>query len=57
MLLRLIGEDITINISLSGKPAPVLADQGQMEQIIINLMTAISRRRNSLISLMTRTSF
>ena len=38
MLRRLIGEDITINTSLSGKLVPIQADQGQIEQIIINLM-------------------
>ncbi len=38
MLRRLIGEDITINTSLSGKLVPILADQGQLEQIIINLV-------------------
>ena len=36
MLRRLIGEDITISTSLAAA-APVLADRGQLEQILLNL--------------------
>lgn len=34
---RIIGEDIHVSVSLYGKPLTVLADSGQIEQIIINL--------------------
>lgn len=37
MLQRLIGEDIKLVTILSPKPARVKADQGQIEQIILNL--------------------
>ncbi|MEA3240492.1 MAG: ATP-binding protein, partial [Pseudomonadota bacterium] len=38
MLRRLIGEDITINTSFAGKLTPILADPGQMDQLIVNLV-------------------
>jgi CheY-like chemotaxis protein len=37
MLGRLIGEDVTIKLSLRPKLAPVKADRGQLEQVIMNL--------------------
>jgi CheY-like chemotaxis protein len=37
MLGRLIGEDVKIVLSLRPEPAPVKADRGQVEQIIMNL--------------------
>jgi PAS domain S-box-containing protein len=37
MLGRLIGEDVKIVIALSREPAIVLADHGQLEQIVMNL--------------------
>ncbi len=39
MLGRLIGEHIRISVLDHGRLAPVLADAGQMEQVIINLAT------------------
>ena len=38
MLRRLIDEDITIEITSTGRQLPILADQGQIEQVIINLV-------------------
>jgi len=38
MLSRLIGEDIKMDLSLADKLAPVEADPGQIEQIIMNLV-------------------
>jgi two-component system, cell cycle sensor histidine kinase and response regulator CckA len=37
MLARLIGEDVAIVVRLSPAPAAVMADRGQVEQIIMNL--------------------
>jgi len=37
MLRRLIGENIELVTFLGGKLAPVLADRGQLEQVIVNL--------------------
>ncbi len=37
ILGRLIGEDVNIVINVRPDPAPVLADPGQMEQIVLNL--------------------
>ena len=39
LLRRLIGEDIELNISLADNPMTVVADFGQMEQVLINLAT------------------
>jgi CheY-like chemotaxis protein len=39
MLRRLIGEDIDLVVSLSAQPLQVLADVGQIEQVIMNLAT------------------
>ena len=39
MLRRLIGEDIELVVNLSAEPLPVLADVGQLEQVIMNLAT------------------
>jgi PAS domain S-box-containing protein len=38
MLRRLIGEDIELRASLDGELAPVKADPGQLEQVILNLV-------------------
>ena len=38
MLKRLVGEDITLKFELGEKLSPILADPGQLEQIIINLV-------------------
>jgi len=38
-LCRVIGEDITLDTRLSGTPLHVLADSGQIEQILMNLAT------------------
>ena len=38
MLSRIIGEDIDLRMMLSQDPVPLRADQGQMEQIIMNLL-------------------
>ncbi|MFP4356137.1 MAG: GAF domain-containing protein [Phycisphaerae bacterium] len=37
MLCRLIGEQIQLKIDCEGKLGPVLADRGQIEQVVINL--------------------
>lgn len=37
MLRRLIGEDISLELSLSSEPCEVLADRSQLEQVILNL--------------------
>ncbi len=37
MLLRLLGEDITLLVRLSGRAAVFKADPGQIEQVIVNL--------------------
>ncbi len=37
MLARLIGEDVAIVLSLGTTPAPVKADRGQIEQVVLNL--------------------
>ncbi len=39
LLVRLLGEEIQLNIALSEEPVTIFADIGQMEQIIINLST------------------
>ncbi len=39
LLKRVIGEEIELNISLSATPLIVLADSGQIEQVIVNLVT------------------
>lgn len=39
LLIRLIGEDIRLNVLPSGQPLPVLADSMQMEQVLMNLAT------------------
>jgi two-component system, cell cycle sensor histidine kinase and response regulator CckA len=37
LLGRLIGEDVRIVLALRPEPAPVIADRGQVEQIVMNL--------------------
>jgi PAS domain S-box-containing protein len=37
MLRRLIGEDVKITVALAPDPMPVLADRGQVEQVMMNL--------------------
>ncbi len=39
LLIRLIREDIPLKLSLSGKPLTVMADSGQIEQVLMNLAT------------------
>jgi PAS domain S-box-containing protein len=38
MLQRLIGEDVEFETRVVGKVAPVLADEGEIEQVLINLV-------------------
>ena len=38
-LARIIGEDITLSTSCSGPELPVIADRGQIEQVLVNLAT------------------
>lgn len=37
LLLRIIGEDVTLKVRLSNKKITVLADPGEIEQVLINL--------------------
>lgn len=39
MLARMVRENIEINLNLAGSPLIVLADAGQMEQVLMNLAT------------------
>jgi PAS domain S-box-containing protein len=39
LLLRLIGEDIELSINSGGKNGLILADRGQIEQVLMNLVT------------------
>jgi two-component system, cell cycle sensor histidine kinase and response regulator CckA len=38
-LVRIIGEDISLKTEFSDEPLPVLADNGQIEQVLMNLAT------------------
>jgi PAS domain S-box-containing protein len=38
MLSRIIGEDINLRMELSPAPVPLRADQGQIEQVVMNLI-------------------
>jgi two-component system cell cycle sensor histidine kinase/response regulator CckA len=38
MLQRLVGDDVTVAVSLGSEPQPVRTDPGQLEQIIMNLV-------------------
>jgi PAS domain S-box-containing protein len=38
MLRRLIGEDISLTVTLASRPALIKADPGQIEQVIVNLV-------------------
>ncbi len=38
MMARLIGEDVTIVLALSARPALIMADRGQVEQVLMNLI-------------------
>ncbi|HEY7766906.1 hybrid sensor histidine kinase/response regulator, partial [Longimicrobium sp.] len=38
MLVRLMGDDVELVVELAPEPLPVLADPGQLEQVIVNLM-------------------
>lgn len=37
LLSRMIGEDIRLEVTLSAKPLPIIADVGQIEQVLMNL--------------------
>ncbi|MDX1494541.1 MAG: PAS domain-containing protein, partial [Longimicrobiales bacterium] len=37
MLVRIIGEDIDLDVSLDHEVAPILGDKGQLEQVLVNL--------------------
>src|SRR5207244_810215 len=37
LLLRLIGDDIDLQAELAGDAAPISADRGQIEQVVMNL--------------------
>lgn len=39
MLLRILGEQRTLHLRLSATPVHVLIDQGELEQVIVNLLT------------------
>lgn len=39
LLLRLIGEDIEFRVHLAGEELMVMADRGQMDQVLMNLVT------------------
>jgi PAS domain S-box-containing protein len=39
MLVRIISESIDFNLNLAGRPLMVLADAGQIEQVLVNLAT------------------
>ncbi len=39
MLRRLLGEDVEVRLELAEGPTPVLADRGQLEQVVVNLAT------------------
>ncbi len=38
MLRRVVGEDIVLNMKLDGTAGPVLADSGQIQQVLMNLV-------------------
>jgi two-component system cell cycle sensor histidine kinase/response regulator CckA len=38
MLARMIGEDVRLEIRLADQPCPVEVDQGQLEQVLLNLV-------------------
>ncbi|HEY5513684.1 MAG TPA: PAS domain S-box protein [Geomonas sp.] len=38
-LVRIIGEDVTLQTGFAEEPLPVLADSGQIEQVLMNLAT------------------
>src|SRR4051812_8599804 len=37
MLERLIGEDVAVEVRIASSPTPIMADRGQVEQILMNL--------------------
>jgi PAS domain S-box-containing protein len=39
LLARLIGEDVELNLKLAGRDMTILADAGQIEQVLMNLTT------------------
>jgi two-component system cell cycle sensor histidine kinase/response regulator CckA len=39
LLARIIGEDIEFRLGLAQSPLPVMADRGQLEQVLVNLAT------------------
>lgn len=39
LLVRLLGEEVELGISLAAEPVTIFADPGQMEQILLNLST------------------
>ncbi len=39
LLARLIGEDVELNLELAGRDMTILADAGQIEQVLMNLAT------------------
>lgn len=58
LLHRLLGEDVEIHITYTGRPVTIFADVGQMEQILLNLATNArdAMREGGLLSITTDTT-